>query len=354
MKRFSQYFGLATVCMLLTAAVSCCGVYEWPAEDNDKGVYEVHLSFDTELPKWEHSINRSESEPISGSFLDRGIIRHTVEAYPLIGGKPDQMPAERFSFTEDLSKREGYDCSFSLQLDPGDYRIFVWSDFIESEKSAPRYDAEDISRISLSEGPHTGNSDYLDAFRGWADLHAGRAADGTGAQPVARVQMQRPLAKYELIADDVSDFLTREARKLQMQGRTTRNITLNDYKVVITYVGFMPDTYNLLTDRPVDSATGVSFASELRETSEGEASLGFDYIFVKDDAYQSVTVQIGIYEASDGSQISLSGPIRVPLQRSRHTIVRGSFLLMNSSGGIGIDSDFSGDHNQNVGFTYTE
>ena len=41
----------------------------------------------------------------------------------------------------------------------------------------------------------------------------------------------------------------------------------------------------------------------------------------------------------------MTPPIRVPLRRSVHTVVRGSFLLSDASGGMGIDPGYDGDHN---------
>lgn len=353
MKLTTQCFCFAAVC-LLCAAVSCCRVYEWPATViGGECRQEVVLTFDTGLPKWEHSINRSESEPAVSSWtmLTRGTMRHTVRICPVVDGKLDSESAETLRFTEDLSNCASYDSSFTLQLAPGDYRILVWSDFYESETSGPLYEVGDISRITLSEGPHVANSDYFDAFRGWTDIHV----EETSGEPLPAVYvtMARPLAKFELVADDVAEFVKLEsARIAELRGRAAGGFSLDNYTVVITYVGYMPNTYNLLTDRPVDSATGVSFTSSLREIEGGEVSLGFDYVFVKDDTYQSVTVQMAIYDDTDGSRITQTGNLRIPLQRSIHTIVRGSFLLMNSSGGIGIDSDFDGEHNRDVDFTF--
>lgn len=350
MKLITRYIlCLATFCLIATV-VSCDSVYEWPAEvENDKWTYEVHLTFDTDLPTWMQSDNRSEVAD-TRNLIDKGFIRHTVQVYPCINGTPGWVPSETFCFTEDLAEG-GYDCSFTLQLGSGDYRVMVWSDFLESDSAAPYYQVSDFQKISLSNGgSHSGSNDYRDAFRGWVDIHAERA-DEMNEIPTANIVMQRPLAKFELIADDLTEFMVSEAtRNNDVQRDAGRSVSLNDYEVVISYVGFMPDTYSMLTDKPVDSASGVTFSSTLRQTEEGEASLGFDYVFVKENTEQSVTVQIGIYDAHDGRCISLSDPIRVSLQRNRHTIVHGAFLLLDASGGIGIDPGFEGEHN--IEFTF--
>jgi hypothetical protein len=123
----------------------------------------------------------------------------------------------------------------------------------------------------------------------------------------------------------------------------TKTVNIEDYKMVFYYVGFMPNTYSMYTDKPVDSSTGVMFESTLKKLSESEASIGFDYVFVNGKE-SAVTVQIGIYD-NEGTQLSLTEPIEVPLKRSQHTVMTGMFLMSEASGGVTINPDFDGEHN---------
>ena len=116
-----------------------------------------------------------------------------------------------------------------------------------------------------------------------------------------------------------------------------------DYRIVFHYVGFMPNTYSIFTDKPVDSSTGVMFSSALKVLNNREASLGFDYVFVNGKE-SAVTIRIGIYD-KEGTQLSLTQPIEVPLKRNHHTILRGKFLMSEASGGVIINPDFDGDYN---------
>jgi hypothetical protein len=124
---------------------------------------------------------------------------------------------------------------------------------------------------------------------------------------------------------------------------TTKTVNIEDYKVVFYYVGFMPNVYSMYTDKPVDSSTGVMFESTLKKLSDSEASIGFDYIFVNGKE-SAVTLKIGIYN-NEGTQLSMTEAIEVPLSRSLHTIVTGTFLMSEASGGVSINPDFDGDHN---------
>ena len=97
------------------------------------------------------------------------------------------------------------------------------------------------------------------------------------------------------------------------------------------------------TDKPIDSETGVMFESKLKILSENDASLGFDYVFVN-GKQSAISIQIGLYDKED-RQLALSDPVDVPLRRNHHTILKGSFLMQQTSGGITINPDFDGNHN---------
>ena len=105
----------------------------------------------------------------------------------------------------------------------------------------------------------------------------------------------------------------------------------------------MHNAYSINTDKPVDSSTGVFFESKLKMLTESEATIGFDYVFVNGKE-SSITLKIGV-EDKEGTQLSLSEPIEVPLKRSHHTLLTGMFLMSEASGGVTINPDFDGDYN---------
>ena len=145
------------------------------------------------------------------------------------------------------------------------------------------------------------------------------------------ISMKRPLAKFEIIANDLLEFV-------DMKGSD-----LNLYKTKIQYIGFMPNTYSLFADRPVASITGEMFESSLKKLTDTEVTMGFDYVFVSDNG-SMVTLRIGIYDNKD-QLISLSEPITIPVKPDHHTQLKGKFLMQNSSNGVDIDPNWGGDHN---------
>ncbi len=332
--------------------VSSCDVHEFP----DPPQYRPHvlkLSYDTDFPVWNNDYSLkggvvSKGEVHTKSVMKSGMIRYVIRTYPLNRkNRSANDYVQEFVFAKDIY--EGYNSEFVLELLPGEWRIMVWSDLMRDSDDEPFYDYTDFDRIKLVGKEHRGNTDYRDAFRGYADLVL-KPLTMEGEPGLTEVQMERPLAKFEFLTTDLKDFIINEqtkADKLQAETKggegTKASIDLNDYNIVIRYSGFMPNTFSMAGDKAVDSETGASFRSSITRISDTEASIGFDYVFVN-HKQTAVSVQVGLYNKA-GEQISLSNPIEVPLKRNHHTLLKGTFLTLKASGGLAIDPEFDGDHN---------
>ena len=338
--------------IIYMALLTACDVHEWP--DIPENIpFCLKLSYDKDMTAWPHRYDGADvTEQGVGSTYDNGRasgrIRYIVRAYPVSENqRTTQDYTREFLFTKDIA--EGYDHEMTLDLAPGDYSIMVWSDLMEDDGGNPYYNTGNFAEISL-QGEHEAGNDYRDAFRGTGSISL--TADVMEHSPgTLNITMQRPLAKFEFVTDDLAEFIEREAvralkndaSKSAPEEEPATRVNIGDYQVVFFYVGFMPDTYSMFTDKPVDSSTGVMFRSSLKALSDSKASMGFDYVFVN-GTESSVTLQVGIY-GKDGTRLSLTEPIKVPLKRSRHTILRGSFLMSEASGGVTINPDFDGDYN---------
>ena len=364
-------------CNLLLAVLlglASCNVHEWPEEEETLPL-TLHLHFTTAWGEqdhyWTRALTRTEkSDRVTSRVLGACDMRYLIRAYALgsDGNLVSQTPVESFTFTRTVLTDYDYDTE-EVRLPAGTYRLMVWADFVETGSTADKYyHPASFSEIYLDEN-HEGNTDYRDAFRGWVDVTL--VSDVYEVQTVsAEVEMQRPLARFTFVTTDLREFLEREATRVNRNNRTDtkeadtkdvdtkypdtkdpekdepNSISLDDYRVVFYYTGFMPDTYNMFTDKPVDSATGVSFSSTLSQLNEDEATMGFDYVLVN-GSESSVMVTVGLFD-SENTPLSMSDEINVPLTRSVDTIVRGSFLMQEANGGVGIDPGFEGDHNINI------
>ncbi len=338
---------------LLPFGVAGCDVHEFPDVPETVPLH-LRLDYDTDMTEWNHLYDGSiVTEQGLGETYDnvrpRGEIRYIIRTYPLKGNRPQQEYRQEFVLTKDIAK--GYDHAVTLDLVPGDYSIMVWSDLAQRAGLSAYYNAASFAEVTL-QGSHQGNDDYRDAFRGTSDISL--KADVMERVPdTLDVAMQRPLAKYEFITTDLDKFIDKEQTRAEAKAKAQTGIdddaasrvNMEDYRIVFYYAGLslMPCGYSLFTDKPVDSATGILFESKLDKLSDVEASVGFDYVFVN-GTESVVSVRIGVYDNED-TQLSLSEPIDIPLIRSRHTILRGMFLMLEASGGVSIKPGYDGDYN---------
>lgn len=336
------------ICMPLLL-FSACDVHEWP-ETPEFVKMHLRLNYETDMTQWEHlydgaSVIEQGLGDTYDNHQDYGKIRYIVRTYP-VSEKQRTMQdyVQEFVFTKDIA--EGYDHEVTLDVLPGNYNVMVWSDLVKTSGDTHFHNADNFAEIML-QGDHKGNTDHRDAFRGSNNISL--VADFIEHEPeTLDVIMQRPLAKFEFLTTDLKEFIDKEYEFLQKEAATRgevppTRVNTDDYKVVFYYSGYMPYAYNMNTDKPVDSKTGVLFESKLGVLNANEASLGFDYVFVNGKK-SAVTIQIGLYDKED-RQLAVSDPINVPLQRNHHTILKGSFLMQEASGGITINPDFDGNHN---------
>ena len=360
-------------CALL--CITSCAVHEWP-EPSPADVI-VNLDFDTQLPQYKVLNEEGTRASHDGRDYD---IRYTIAAYRLLqDGNYAEDPFLLKVFSKD--EIEELNATFRFSIDEGSYRFYVWTDFVlAGTQSDYFYNTTSFRRISL-QGTHEGNNDFRDAFSGSADLKVIRRGSKETPSTVT-VQMRRPLAKFEFITTDLQEFITKtieamirkeEAEAAAKAGETkpeggdnpkditptesdtktgdtktdgdtkTPVVDLEKYTVVFFYSGYMPNAYNMMEGKPCDSATGVKFSSAISAIDNHDARLGFDYVFVNGEE-SSVMVTVALYD-EEGTQLSISRQIEVPIKRSMLTTVRGSFLMQNTGGGVAIDPGFEDEFN---------
>jgi hypothetical protein len=283
-------------------------------------------------------------------------VRYIIEAYEKLrdGSYNENEAYARFEFTQDDVNR--LDNSFKLNIMEGEYRFRAWVDYIDSRTAEPAfYNADDLHFIKLfgrdEDIKHSGNNDFRDAFTGCVDAEVIRFG-GNHAPTSATVKMYRPLSKVVFITNDLRDWITKVVtNRLEMMAQSGQlnssadimHVDLNDYIVKVIYPQYMPNAFNIVTDRTAWSDVNVSFESKLTKMSETEAAMGFDYVFANEE--DPKVVMVVSLHSKDGTQLARSFDITVPLERGKVTTVRGSFLLEESDGGVSINPDFDGEFN---------
>ena len=330
----------------LMLALSSC-VHEMP--DTAKGDVYVDLLFDMQLlPTYQEIYyNLNSTNRTSRVLHEEMELRYLVRCYPASGDSTfSYVPAYEFTYTNrDLTQLD-YRCHLSVT--PGRYKIRVWADYIPMGTIADKYyytaDFADIS-IAGDKQDYQGSTEMRSAFIGEQDVDIPATTDLDEPISVgARINMIRPMAKYKFITTDLADFIEKYLGITDPEEAS--RIDFSDYQIMFRYTGFLPTHFNIFTDKPFDAGQGYSFMSTITEAANGEATLGFDYVFVNGHA-SSVSVAIGIYN-KEGVLLSFSSPIEVPLMRDKQTIVRGRFLTTNSAGQVAIDPEYDGNYNITV------
>lgn len=267
--------------------------------------------------------------------------RYQLRFHPLLAdGSFDRDSCIAYAFSHD--ELEALNFEAPLSLVPGQYHCRAWVDFVPTDSVADHfYDTTDFDAITLRM-PYEGNTDYRDAFCGVQHFEV--FLPELMPEQTLQMEMERPLAKYRFIATDLKEFA--ELRLKDTDGdlnAAVPPIDLSQYKVVVTYDGFLPSVFSLTTDRPVDACTGVAFSGPLRQLTDEEVEMAFDYVMVGPQE-GGVNVSLAIYDEA-GKLVSAVPGMVVPLQRGQLTTVRGKFLTSRSEGAVSIDPSFEGEFN---------
>lgn len=344
---------LAAAAVLTWLAASC--VHEWPQgsepiepekpQDVKSRKLRLHLTHDTAMDTLGIYDYGARQRGLSArSTIDEADaphdVRHTVNLYPVSRSDVSRSPAACYTFTHITDD----DCDETLELDVplGDYRVVAWTDYVAAGTQADKYyDTTDFNEIVLAtRGTHYGSNEWRKAWRGTADISI------EGAEPTMRpdtlavyeaeAQLTQPTARYTFISTDLRRFLE--------GGSTSRAAnSIEDCTVKMVYTQYMCSAYNAITGKPADSWTGVSYDSRIEPTGNDEARIGFDHVFVNGDR-TSVNVAVQVLDKQGNVLATIPG-FDVPLERGRHTIVKGEFLTSTAGGSVGINPDFGGDFN---------
>lgn len=353
MKTRTLIFALFAAFAALSLA-SC--VHEWPEPAETQVV--LHLDLDKNLPQgptYEHNTRASQSTRASQNpeLYD---LRYIIHAYkPSANGGWEDTPYQKFVLSKDDISDPDYTATLTIM--EGKYKFSVWSDYVlQGSVEDHYYNANNFKYVKLfgqDEGAkHVGNDDYRDCFMGSKEVEVIRF--GGNKPPVnATIKLERPVSKVVFITTDLEDWKTKvitnhyqSALQNAKPGETVevmKEVDLSQYTVKIHYPIYMPIAFNMDSEHTAWSDVNVSFESKIIQMSDTEASLGFDYVFAnKQDA--TATMAVSLWD-KNGTQLARTRELPIPLERGKVTLVRGSFLLEESDGGVSINPDFDGEFN---------
>ena len=335
-----QWFGLLALPLLMTA----CTLHEEPelTADGELGVdptlvnVELTLNLDLNLPEQGNEEESSVRVSANTDYLHRFI----VEVYL------NRQPVARQVFVENITDRTHLSLPVDMQLHAREYQLVVWKDYVSAETPEEdlHWNTQSLVPVIPNRASHTGNTEYKDVFVGTTSLDLTAYADQWGAVVEQDVTLQRPVARYELIATDVDKFLQRIA---------DGEVSGERFTARIKYSGYLPVGYNVLDDVPKHSLMYMQYNTSFDVPEEGtdELRVGFDYVFVSNEGSASVPMEIEI--VNENNVTVANSVLNVPLERGKNTVWTGEFLTGDDQGGqgggdepgededgIGIDSDY--------------
>lgn len=219
----------------------------------------------------------------------------------------------------------------------GEYDWTLWVDYTENGSTTDLwYDTKSLQAVKLiaTDKTYASGSDTREAF-----CHTGNI-DVTGGEMSIDIAVQRPQAKYVLIADDVQRY--RELLAVNPE----KYVPLDELNITMLYESYLPDGFNAQSNKPNNSQQGYKCAQTalpaIGET-DTEVKVGSDHVFVN-GSESSVTVTVLVSD-NTGRTISRVQGVVVQYKRNMLTTVRGDFLTAGVvNPGINIDTDWDGVH----------
>ena len=210
----------------------------------------------------------------------------------------------------------GSTVAFDVPVDEGTYDLRLWSDCADPETGlSPYYDASDLRQVAMTTAPYAAGVDGRDA------------AYATAVGASVALRLERPLARYRLVATDVDKYAAAGGVP-----------PLSDLTVRVDYEGFFPSSFNVATGKPNDAVEGLSYTCKPSSGggADGGLTLASDWILAA-DADNEISLTVSLLDA-EGRTVGRTRRVRVPYRGGRLTTIRGSFLTAGSgSGGVGLD-----------------
>lgn len=333
-----QKYAIGFIALVLTIVLAGC-VHDYPSmtEDGEEGVdptlVEVNTEVTLDLELIPLEIITQKNARSGTTKADDGYRRRfIIEAWR--EGKPTARQVTVMETAEEENGDGKISLPIHLKLHALDYTLAVWTDYVKAGTTDDLYyNTDNLQQVACTD-PYTGSTPYRDCLYGTTPLDLRPYRDEWNAKVQIKVDMVRPLAKYELIATDVKDFL-RKTKKQRADDET--------FTITFSYGFYLPTVFNVLAGKPADSRTGIAYTTPLTVPTDGqeECTIGTDFVFVNGtESFVSLSMEI---RDSGGSVISRTTGLEVPYRRGHLTTVRARFLTNEMQGGVDIDDEFEGD-----------
>lgn len=222
----------------------------------------------------------------------------------------------------------------NMRLHARNYRILVWSDYVNITESetVTFYNATSLTPVMPNNG-YRANTEYKDAFSACGELDLRPYKDQWQSKFNVTLDLSRPVGRYELISTDVAAF----QRKLN-----DGTIKGGAFTARLRYGGYVATGFNVAEQTPKNMLSFLSYNTSLNNLSTTENKvlrIGFDFIICQPDLTE-IPVEIEI--VNEKNEVVSNTAVNIPLQAGYNTTVKGRFLTATTDGGLNIDPDYDG------------
>ncbi len=290
-------------------------------QDKASGLASSQLQLTLTLPGNEFPDYQSYRTRATAGYALRGV----VEAYLEGGDKPV------FHQILPLVLNEG-SYRLTAELPSGKYNLLVWADYAVAGTTADLfYDAASLQAVTFTD-PYTAGTEVREVFYNTTSV-----AIATGLTTSHFLALERPLAKYRLLADDIARY-----RSLMS---TNDYPPLEELSITVQYEGYLPCSFDVGTGKPNNSRVGCSYNAVLPAITAAmtKVEVANDYVFVN-GSESSVRLTV-LVKDKNGKTISRVQGVEVKYKRGMVTTVEGDFLTAGVvNPGINIDTNWDGEY----------
>ncbi len=332
------YNKILYVILLALAITSCKASLEYPdpgVEPVDPTLVNLDITIEVSISAHlEFELYDSETETKSES-VDNYYLRTIIELYDQSDMTTPMTTDTYYTLYSDI---ENFNIDYKKDLNAKEYTLAIWCDIVEQSGSADNffYTGATLSAVKYLE-PYVGNTELKSAFSGVVEIDLTPYQDRWYGVYERSVELERPQAMFEIISTDLEKFLDEQGDSLDS------DTDFNNYTVKVTYDGYMPYGYNVLTEKPNEAQQSISYMTNLEILSATEARLAFDQVFVN-HTESGVNVSLVVYDESGDIVAEISSQA-ITINRNMKTIITGEFLTSDYVPGIGIDPSFDGEYN---------
>lgn len=223
-----------------------------------------------------------------------------------------------------------------MELHARNYQLAVWVDYIRTDTVADLYyDTHTGGSLMhvIGNGSYVGNSAYKDVFCGCQELDLTPYAEQWNVSVPFDMTLARPVARYELVANDVAQFLTR-IEKSEIPG--------DEFTARLIYTGYVPTGYNVIDGLPRQSLMYIEYDKTFRASDLETGTdyvLAFDYVFPP-EGDKSLPARL---EILSGEEVIAATNFNLSLSPGEAKTLIHAFLTASPDGGVVFDPDYDGE-----------